>query len=142
MNAESSTRVAHAIIAIQEALKGLNGRETVDVLKAIGGMNNLVVQFPQQIAQRSATIRSSAQQKGVAGTGMAPPANKPNPVNSDPKVKAAKERLIANSKAIKIEANRLKVVRLPDDHDLILQRHLIETDLRSFRSHREGEIVA
>jgi len=141
MNAGSSERVAHAIIAIQEALKGLNGRETTDVLKAIGGMNNLVVQFPQQIAQRSAAIRSAAQQKSINGTGSKH-LNKPNLANSDPKVKAAKAKLVENTKAIKLEVDHLKVARLPGDHPLIIQRGLLETDLRSFRAHLEGETVA
>jgi hypothetical protein len=104
-------------------------------------MNNLVVQFPQQIAQRSATIRSSAQQKGITGTGSTHIATKPNPANSDPKVKFAKMKLAENAKAIKVETSRLKVARLPDDHDLVKQRHLLETDLRSFRAHLEDETV-
>jgi hypothetical protein len=113
------------------ALSALSNRETALVLKALGGMNNLVVQAPAQVANRIQGQQSRAQSARSSNTGKA--SLKPNPANKDPKVLEAKSALKENALAIKRESATLKVDKLPEDHPLIQEREHLNVRIRSFR---------
>jgi hypothetical protein len=132
---DSDARVAHAIQTCMGALNTLSNRETALVLKALGGMNNFVVQAPAQIAAQRQGQNARAQSARSSNSGKA--SSTPNPANKDPKVQEMKEALRANSSAIKAELKKLNLTgkddKLPEDHPLVLEREQFNIALKSFR---------
>jgi len=130
-SSESDARVAQAIQTCMGAMNGLSNRETAMVLRALGGMNNLVVQLPAQVAARNQTGQATERRSAASGTGKGVP--RPNPANKDPKVLELKKILQDLQEQIRREAKSTEVDKLPEDHPLVQRRDELLTQIRSFR---------
>lgn len=132
---QSLRRVADAIASCSGVLSGLSNRETVEALRALCGMHNLVVQYPGQIAQRSAAAASQTQQRAVRGR----PAQRRQPQRPrSAEEDALRTALARNRLDVLAEAARLQVARLPDDHEMVIARRQLEERIHSFRTGGES----
>lgn len=132
---DSDARVAHAIQTCMGALNTLSNRETALVLKALGGMNNFVVQAPAQIVAQQRGRESRAQSARASNNGKE--SSTPNPANKDPKVLEAKAALKNNAAEIKAELKKLGLTgrddKLPPEHPLVEMREHLNVLIKSFR---------
>lgn len=136
MSSESDARVAKAIQTCLGGLQGLSNRESAMVLRALAGMNNLVVQAPAQLANRGLTRQAEEHRSKAENSGKGAP--HPNLANKDPKVLELKSKLKLVQEAIRKEAKAQGLDLLPESHALVCERVDLLRKIRLFRDEAPG----
>jgi hypothetical protein len=132
---DSDDRVAQAIKICLGAMNGLTNREQTTIVRALAGINGQLAQYPSQIAQRAASTKFRA--KSAKSSGLGKPPKGENLGNKHPGALKAKASLKENATRIKQVCRQFQIERLPEDHELIIQRSEILGALRSFRRPEE-----